>query len=141
MTVTPAAPTPAASTPLDAGACGDACNEVIFRSIGECLWVQNANPHAVTFVALARGRKITISLAGADAGKADAHKPFEPAEGTPSPVGEGAYHTRISDPFSPNSPGIAVYRARIGTANECVKTREEVISFTASFVSPPPASN
>lgn len=144
MTVTPTAPvapSPAATSPLDAQACGDACNEVIFRAIGDCLWVQNANPHAVTFTAQAQGRKITLALAGADAGKADAHKPFEPAEGTPSAVGEGAYHTRISDPFSPNSPGIAVYRARIGPANECVKTREEVISYSASFVNPPQASN
>lgn len=114
---------------------------MIFRSIGDCLWVQNANPHAVTFVAQASGRTITLALAGADAGKADAHKPFEPTEGTPSPVGEGAYHTRISDPFSPNSPGIAVYRARIGPAGACVKTREEVINYSASFVSPPTVSN
>jgi hypothetical protein len=139
MTVTPAATAPAAAVP--AGSCGDACNEVIFRSIGDCLWVQNANPHAVTFVAQAQGRTITLALAGADAGKADAHKPFEPAEGTPSPIGEGAYHTRISDPFSPNSPGIAVYRARIGPANACVKTREEVLNYSASFVNPPAVSN
>lgn len=74
-----------------------------------------------------------LALAGADAAKADAHKPFEPKEGTPSPIGEGAYHTRISDPFAPNSPGIAVYRARLGSASACVKTRDEVTSFTASF--------
>ena len=131
MTTSPAAPaTPAAA---DAGTCGDACNEVIFRSIGNCLWVQNANPHAVTFTARAGTRTITLALAGADAGKADAHKPFEPKEGTPSPIGEGAYHTRISDPFSPNSPGIAVYRARLGPADACVKAREEVTGYTASF--------
>lgn len=136
---TPAAPAPtpaaAPSAPesADPHACGDACNEVIFRSIGNCLWVQNANPHGVTFTAHAGTRTITLALAGADSAKADAHKPFEPKEGTPSPVGEGAYHTRISDPFSPNSPGIAVYRARLGSAEACVKAREEITSFTASF--------
>lgn len=128
-------PTAAPSAPesVDPHACGDACNEVIFRSIGNCLWVQNANPHGVTFTARAGTRTITLALAGADSAKADAHKPFEPKEGTPSPVGEGAYHTRISDPFSPNSPGIAVYRARLGSEETCVKAREEITSFTASF--------
>jgi hypothetical protein len=121
------------ATPAVSG-CGDACNEVIFRIIGNCLYVQNANPHALTFVAQAGGRTITLALAGADAAKADAHKPFESKEGTPSAVGEGAYHTRISDPFSPNSPGIAVYRARLGTAEACVKTRTELTSYAASFV-------
>ena len=98
--------------------------------------MQNANPHPVTFTAQAGGRTITLALAGADAGKADAHKPFEPKEGTPSPIGEGAYHTRISDPFAPNSPGIAVYRARLGPANGCVKAREEVTGYTAMYARP-----
>src|SRR5437868_4364620 len=84
----PTAPAPV-TTPASApasgttGTCGDACNEVIFRSIGNCLYVQNANPHSVTFVAKTSTRTITLSLAGADAGKADAHKPFETKEGTP----------------------------------------------------------
>jgi hypothetical protein len=99
--------------------------------------VQNANPRPVTFSAQVSGRTITLSLAGADAAKADAHKPFELKEGTPSPIGEAAYHTRISDPFSPNAPGIAVYRARIGPPTACAKSRTEVTSFTASFARPP----
>jgi hypothetical protein len=91
------------------------------------------------FSAQVAGRTITLALAGADAGKADAHKPFEPKEGVPSPVGEAAYHTRISDPFSPSAPGIAVYRARLGPATACVKNRTEVTTFNASFAKP--ASN
>ena len=84
---------------------------------------------------------VSLTLAGADAAKADAHKPFEPKEGMASPVGEGAYHTRISDPFSPSAPGIAVYRARLGTEANCVKDRKDVTSFTASFATPARASN
>jgi hypothetical protein len=138
MATAPTAPVPAAapaSAPesSSAGTCGDACNEVIFRSIGNCLYVQNANPHSVTFIAHTNTRTITLALAGADAGKADAHKPFEAKEGTPSAIGEDAYHTRISDPFSPSAPGIAVYRARLGSADACVKTREEITSYSASF--------
>ena len=126
-------PLPVAPTAAGASTCGDACNEILFRTLGDCLWVQNANPKPVAFAAQVGGRTVSLALAGADAAKADAHKPFEPKEGVPSPIGEGAYHTRISDPFSPSAPGIAVYRARIGT---CVKSRTEVTSFTASFVRP-----
>ena len=120
--------------PTDANACGDACNDILFRTLGDCLWVQNSNPKPVAFAAQVGGRTITLALAGANAAKADAHKPFEPKEGVPSPIGEAAYHTRISDPFSPSALGIAVYRARLGT---CVKSRTEVTSFTASFVKAP----
>ena len=132
-----AAATPAASAA--GGACGDACNEVLFRMLGDCLWVQNANPRPVAFAAKLAGGTISLALSGANAAKADAHKPFEPKEGYASPIGEGAYHTRISDPFSPSAPGIAVYRARLGTATGCVKDRKEVTSFSASFTSPPPS--
>lgn len=127
-----AATAPAPAAP-DANACGEACNEILFRTLDNCLWVQNANPKPVMFAAQVDGRTISLALAGADAAKADAHKPFEPKEGVPSPIGEGAYHTRISDPFSPSAPGIAVYRARLGN---CVKSRTEVTSFTASFAKP-----
>ena len=123
-----------APAPGDAQACGDACNEILFRTLGDCLWVQNANPRPVSFAAQVGGRTIALPLAGADAGKADAHKPFEPKEGVPSPIGEAAYHTRISDPFSPSAPGIAVYRARLGSASGCVKSRTDITSFSASFV-------
>lgn len=82
-----------------------------------------------------------LSLAGANAGKADAHKPFEPKEGYASAVGEDAYHTRISDPFSPSAPGIAVYRARLGANASCVKSRTEVTSFTATFTDDKPAAS
>ena len=124
------------ATPQVAGACGDACNEILFKTIGDCLWVQNANPRAVTFAAQVAGRPVVLALAGADAAKADAHLALEPKDGAPPAKDEAAYQTRISDPFSPSAPGIAVYRARVGPASTCAKSRTDLTSFTASFVKP-----
>jgi hypothetical protein len=41
---------------------------------------------------------------------------------------------RLKDPFQSAGSGIPVYRARLGGAGACVKSREEIAAFSAAYV-------
>ncbi len=115
-------PPPAVALVQDpANPCGDACAEILFKVVDECLWVQSQNPRAIVFQATIKGRMMVLALDGADGKKADAQPPAKNA---------AAYHARQPDPFQSSSPGIAVYRARLGT---CVKDRSEISHFVAAY--------
>jgi hypothetical protein len=116
---------------IDAGAspCGDACAEILFKQVDECLWVQSQNPKAIAFQTEIAGKPLAMLLEGASAIKADA----EPvADGKPK--NNSAYHARQRDPFQSSSAGIPVYRARLGEAGACVKERSEITHFMAKFL-------
>lgn len=122
----PAAPLPpaqpaAALVQDPANPCGDACAEILFKVVDECLWVQSQNPKSITFQATIKGRMMVLALDGADGKKADGQPPAKNAT---------AHHARQPDPFQSSSPGIPVYRARLGT---CVKDRSEISHFVAVY--------
>lgn len=126
--VQPAAPArSAAAAPsgpsASAAACGQGCPPVLFKVIDECLWVLNLNPRPVAFEAEVGGKKLSLALEAADGAKAD--------EGAKS---DGALHMRLKDPFQSAGSGIPVYRARLGGAGACVKSREEIAAFSAAYV-------
>ena len=109
--------------------CGDACGEILFKIVDDCLWVQSQNPKAIAFQTEIAGKPVAMLLEGASAIKADA----EPvADGKPKNI--SAYHARQRDPFQSSSAGIPVYRARLGEAGVCVKERSEITHFMAKFL-------
>lgn len=126
-----AAPPPVATLPMptqaqiDAGAspCGDACAEILFKQVDDCLWVQSQNPKPIMFQASVDGRMILVPLEGAS---------YEKSSGTPASDSE-AYHARQRDPFQSSSAGIPVYRARIGGKGVCVKDKAQITQFVAVF--------
>lgn len=125
------APPPAATlqmptqAEIDAGAspCGDACAEILFKQVDECLWVQSQNPKPIMFQASVDGRMILIPLEGAS---------YEKSSGTPA-SDSAAHHARQRDPFQSSSAGIPVYRARIGDKGVCVKDKAQITQFVAVF--------
>ena len=127
----PSAVQPVAATGQDAlAACGNACSEILFKTVDNCLWVQSANPRPITFSADIGGKPVALKLEGADPNKADAHTAA--LKGAPA-KDESAYHTRLHDPFVSVAPGIPAYRARLGPPTTCVKSRNEIQKFTATF--------
>lgn len=110
---------------IDAGAspCGDACAEILFKQVDECLWVQSQNPKPIMFQASVDGRMILIPLEGAS---------YEKSSGTPA-SDSAAHHARQRDPFQSSSAGIPVYRARIGDKGVCVKDKAQITQFVAIF--------
>lgn len=123
---------PVAATGQDALAvCGNACSEILFKTVDNCLWVQSANPRPIVFNAEIGGKPVALKLEGADPTKADAHAAAA-VKGAPA-KDEPAYHTRLHDPFLSVSAGIPAYRARLGAPTTCVKSRNEIQRFTATF--------
>ncbi len=121
--VQPTAPLPAqlALAPDAANPCGDACAEILFKVVDDCLWVQSQNPKAIMFQATVAGRMVVLALEGANGSKADGKAP---------PNNAAAYHARQRDPFQSSSPGIPVFRARLGG---CVKDRSQITHFVAAY--------
>ena len=126
-----AAVSAAPMSPVDAASCGNACNEILFKVVDNCLWVQNPNPRPIAFEAEIAGKTATLALEGANAAKADARNAAL-AKGDAA-AAEVSYHTRVHDPFVSVSDGIPVFRARLGGAAACVKDRKEIAKFTARF--------
>lgn len=110
---------------IDAGAspCGDACAEILFKQVDECLWVQSQNPKPIMFQASVEGRMIVIALEGAS---------YEKSSATPA-SDSAAHHARQRDPFQSSSAGIPVYRARLGEKGACVKDKAQIAQFVAVF--------
>jgi hypothetical protein len=110
---------------IDAGAspCGDACAEILFKQVDDCLWVQSQNPKPIMFQASVDGRMILIPLEGAS---------YDKSSGAPS-SDSAAHHARQRDPFQSSSAGIPVYRARIGDKGVCVKDKAQITQFVAVF--------
>lgn len=121
-----AAVEPAAAQPV--AACGNACPPMLFKVIDDCLWVLNLNPRAVAFEAEIGGKRTTLALEAADGAKADAQ-----ASGKAGKA-DGTLHMRLADPFQSAGSGIPVFRARLGSASACVKSRGEITRFTAGYV-------
>ncbi len=136
MTAPPAPPPPPAPQPIampteaeiKAGIlpCGEACGDILFKAVDECLWVQNQNPRPITFQARVDGRLIELQLEGASYEKS-ASGPAKPAGGI------NAYHTRQKDPFQSSSAGIPVYRARLADKAGCATARGQITQFVAVF--------
>lgn len=110
--------------------CGDACGEILFQVVDSCLWVQSQNPRPIVFQASVTGRMMVIPLEGASAAKADARTTVA-TKGAPPAL--SAYHTRLKDPFQSSSPGLPVYRAKLGGTAQCVKDKTEIAAFRADF--------
>jgi hypothetical protein len=110
---------------IDAGAspCGEACAEILFKQVDDCLWVQSQNPKPIMFQASVDGRMILIPLEGAS---------YEKSSGTPA-ADASAYHARQRDPFQSSSAGIPVFRARIGDKGACVKDKSQITQFVAIY--------
>jgi hypothetical protein len=108
-------------------ACGEACPPVLFKVFDDCLWVLNLNPRRVAFEAEVGGKRTALALEAADGEKAD-------AQAAGGAKGEGAMHMRLADPFQSSGSGIPVFRARLGSASACVKSRGEITSFNAAYV-------
>lgn len=110
---------------IDAGAspCGEACAEILFKQVDDCLWVQSQNPRPIMFQASIDGRMVVIPLEGAS---------YEKSSGTPA-SDSAAHHARQRDPFQSSSAGIPVYRARIGDKGVCVKDKAQITQFVAVF--------
>jgi hypothetical protein len=110
---------------IDAGAspCGDACAEILFKQVDDCLWVQSQNPKPIMFQASVDGRMILIPLEGAS---------YDKSSGAPA-SDSAAHHARQRDPFQSSSAGIPVYRARIGDKGVCVKDKAQITQFVAVF--------
>lgn len=122
-TQTPAITT-AATLPIQADPahpCGDACAEILFKMVDDCIWVQSQNPKPILFQATIDGHMVVLALEGADAAKADKGKPST------------AYHARQPDPFQSSSSGIPVFRARLDEAKACVKDRNLITHFVAQY--------
>ncbi len=103
--------------------CGEACAEILFKTIDGCLWVQSQNPRPIYFQATVDGRLVVLSLEGASYQKSAA----APAEGA------SAFHARQKDPFQSSSAGIPVYRVRLGEKGNCVTDRRQITQFVAIF--------
>lgn len=110
--------------------CGDACGEILFQVVDDCLWVQSQNPRPIVFQASVTGKMLVLPLEGASAAKADARTTVAMKGSVPS---LSAYHTRLKDPFQSSSPGLPVYRARLGGSAECVKNKADISAFRADF--------
>ena len=129
VAVAPAPPVATLQMPtqaeIDAGAspCGDACAEILFKQVDNCLWVQSQNPKPIMFQASVDGRMILIPLEGAS---------YEKSSSTPA-SDSAAHHARQRDPFQSSSAGIPVYRARIGGKGACVKDKAQITQFVAIF--------
>jgi hypothetical protein len=125
----PAKPLATAATD-DGYPCGDACGEILFQVVENCLWVQSQNPRPIVFQASVTGRMMVVPLEGASASKADALTTVA-TKGPPPAL--SAYHTRLKDPFQSSSPGLPVYRAKLGGTAQCVKDKAEISAFRADF--------
>ncbi len=125
------APSAASSPASGAASCGDSCPPILFKVFDNCLWVLNLNPRPVRFEADAAGRKIALALEAADGAKADARAEAMAKGGAPKD--EAALHMRFRDPFQSAGSGIPLYRARLGSASNCIKSRAEIATFSASF--------
>lgn len=126
----PAAPVVAAlqlptQAEIEAGAspCGEACAEILFKQVDDCLWVQSQNPRPIMFQASVEGRMIVIPLEGAS---------YEKSSGAPAADASG-YHARQRDPFQSASAGIPVFRARIGDKGTCVRDKSQITQFVAAY--------
>lgn len=110
---------------IDAGAspCGDACGEILFKALDNCLWVQSQNPKPIIFQATIGGRMTVLALEGAS---------YEKSASTPA-TDSAAYHARQRDPFQSSSPGIPVYRARLGDKGACVTDKTQISQFVAVY--------
>lgn len=106
--------------------CGEACGEILFKAVDECLWVQSQNPRPITVQARVDGRLIELRLEGASYEKS-ASAPAKPAAGI------NAYHTRQKDPFQSSSAGIPVYRVRLADKAGCATARGQITQFVAVF--------
>jgi len=131
-------PAAVAAPTADAGGlgalpCTEACGEILFKVIDSCVWVQSQNPRPIAFEATIAGKRMVLALEGADGAKADARAAALAKAGAEAANGAAAYHTRLHDPFQSSSPGLPVYRARLGAAGACVKSRDEIASFSARF--------
>lgn len=104
---------------------------VLFKVIDNCLWVLNPNPRSVAFDAEAQGRRVLLALEAADGAKADEHAAALAAGSLAKDA--GALHMRLKDPFQSAGSGIPVFRARLGAAGACVKSRAEITRFTAAY--------
>jgi hypothetical protein len=132
-----AAVAPAAAiepAPADSGvvACSRDCPPILFKVIDNCLWVLNLNPRRVAFAAEVGGKRTTLMLEAADGAKADARSAAI-ASGKAT-KDEAALHMRLADPFQSAGSGIPIFRARLGPAGACVKSREEIAKFSANYV-------
>lgn len=127
--VAPSAPVAAAEP--GAPTCGDACPPILFKVFDNCLWVLNLNPRPVEFKAEASGKTIALALEAADGEKADARA--EAIAKGQAPKDVAAVHMRFRDPFQSAGSGIPLYRARLGSASACVKSRAEIAAFTARY--------
>jgi hypothetical protein len=133
-----AAKAPAAATgataPLSSGdavACDRDCPPILFKVIDDCLWVLNLNPRPVAFEADAGGKRYALLLEAADGAKADERAA---ALGNAKPPKEEAsVHMRLQDPFQSAGSGIPVFRARLGAADVCVKSRADITRFWARY--------
>ena len=119
--------------PADAGvvACTQDCPPILFKVIDDCVWVLNLNPRRVAFAAEVGGKRTALMLEAADGAKADA-RTAAIASGKAA-KDEAALHMRLADPFQSAGSGIPVFRARLGAAGACVKSREEIAKFSASY--------
>jgi hypothetical protein len=108
-----------------ANPCGDACSEILFTRLDDCIWVQSQNPKPILFQATVAGHMVVLSLEGANAAKAQAS--------TKPPEGVASYHTRLRDPFVSTSDGIPVYRARLGEKGSCAADRTQISHFVAVY--------
>lgn len=113
---------------IKAGAlpCGEACGDILFKTVEGCLWLQSQNPKPITFQANIDGRLIELQLEGASYEKSAA------APAAPAP-GVTAYHTRQKDPFQSASAGIPVYRVRLGEKDKCLTDRGQIRDLMAVF--------
>jgi hypothetical protein len=103
--------------------CGEACAEILFKTIDGCLWVQSQNPRPIYFQATVDGRLVVLSLEGAS---------YQKSAMAP-PEGASAFHARQKDPFQSSSAGIPVYRVRLGDKGSCVTDRGQISQFVAIF--------
>ena len=129
------APVPAASAAaaLDTSGCGELCGEIMFKVVDSCLWVQSQNPRPIAFEVLAGGKAVKLTLEGASGAKADMRAAVLAKAGADAGKADAAYHTRLRDPFQSAGAGIPVYRVRLGPADRCVKSRDEITAFAARF--------
>lgn len=136
VAVAPAAVVPDAAAPVaEARAgCGDLCGEIMFRVVESCVWVQSQNPRPIAFEASVGGKALKLTLEGASAAKADVRAAVLAKAGAEAGRADAAYHTRLPDPFQSAGAGIPVYRVRLGGADACVKSREEITAFAARYV-------
>jgi hypothetical protein len=129
----PAAAT-GATAPLSSGdavACDRDCPPILFKVIDDCLWVLNLNPRPVAFEADAGGKRYALLLEAADGAKAD-ERAATLGNAKP-PKEEASVHMRLQDPFQSAGSGIPVFRARLGAADVCVKSRADITRFWARY--------